>query len=386
MPANRKPAKKAATSLGSGWGAKKATASAIQRFEEAFERDMGVSPTVVPSYQVNTTGSLALDYALTVGGYPEGRIVEMWGPEHAGKTTLAMVYCAAMQRLHPERRIAWVDMEQTFDEAWAGELGLDTSKIWFFTPKTAEETADAVKRFTESGLCSVVTLDSVGGMISRIEFEKESDDATVGLVAKIVTRMVKQCSPMAHTNGTTIFVVNQVRAVIGAYGADQDTAGGWALKHVTTMKLQVRRGTEVKLSVNGVEEVVGHDILVRVQKNKCGPKGRLATLTLFNQPTARYGPIGIDQASEAFDYALRHGAIAKEKPNSSWLVFAHSGHRVNGKEQAVAHMRENSEALAEVRRRVLAAIADQALSEGSDDDSEMDEQDLADSLNMDQVL
>lgn len=374
MPA---PAKKAASTSRAGrWAPKKATAAAVDKFEEEFAKSMGVSPKgKVKKPGIVTTGSMALDYALTVGGLPDGRIVEMWGPEHAGKTTAAIIAAVQQQKRHPDKRIAWVDMEQTFDEDWAEALGLDMRKVWFYTPATAEDVADAVKRFVGSGMCSMVVLDSVGGMISRIEMEKEADEATVGKVPGIVTRMVKAASPMAATNGCTVLVINQVRANIGGYGPDEDTGGGWALKHVTTMKIQVRKvggaGNSHETKRPGDEKPVpvGHKIALRVQKNKMGPYGQVAEVWLHNVATDTYGPIGFDMVGEVFNFAKR----MKMMGSGAGGNYEVEGEKIKGGEPRVMeYLRQHPEVVEVLRTKILDSVKGQVHDEGTEPEVEDD--------------
>lgn len=249
----------------------------------------------------------------------------------------------------------------TFDEDWAEMLGLDMSKVWFYTPETAEDVADAVKRFVRSGLCSFIVLDSVGGMISRMEIEKEADEATVGNVPKIVTRMVKIAAPAAAKNGSTLCVINQVRASIGGYGPDEDTGGGWALKHVTTMKLQVRKtggeGTTHTYRRPGDEKPipVGHKIAVRVQKNKMGPQGQVAEIWLHNVATDTFGPVGFDPISEAFGFAKRFKLMGSGAGGN----YEVEGEKIRGGEAKVLdHLRQNPDVVDALRTKILAGVAD----------------------------
>lgn len=359
------------------WKSRKASEKAIADFENKFVKDMGVTlnrSDLVTPYEVIPTGSLTLDQALKIGGFPLGRVVELWGPEHAGKTSLAVLTAAQAQKTYPDKMVAWVDMEQTFDRAWAVKLGLDLNRIWLPPPpKTAEDVGDMTKRFVESGLCSLVVLDSVGGMIAKIEFEKEADEATVGNVAKIVTRMVKQCSPIGHANGTTTMVINQVRSNIARYGADTTTSGGWALKHITTMKLKVQRGGSRPKMVrhHGADIPVGYEVTVKVEKNKCAPYGSVASLWLFNQETAKYGPVGVDRAAEAAEFALDLGIIT----GTGWYTLPDAT-RLQGKEAVIEELRTRPELISEIRDAVLSTVAEQihtedpALDEGDEEDND----------------
>lgn len=357
MPPKKKtPAK---TASAGRWKPQKATAAAVARFEEAFGKNMGVPLTSggKDDYNVVSTGSMYLDDAVGIGGYPTGYIVEVWGPEHAGKTTLAMIAVAQYQKQFPDKRAAWIDMEQTFNWEWAIKNGVDPSRLWLNTPKTAEDTADAAKQFMESGLCSIVVLDSVGGMIARVEYEKDADDATVGLVPKIVTRMVKQCSPIGKSNGTTTMVINQVRANIGGYGPDEDTGGGWALKHVTVMKLQVRRGESAKAKVGDEEVPVGHEMVIRVQKNKLAPYGRVARVWLFNTVTTKFkNGIGIDMVPEVFSLAKKHGLLGTKGGGYYQMP---TGDEVRGEDKVIEHLRSNPADVETLRARIIATHNDE---------------------------
>ena len=352
------------------WAPKKATEAAMKRFEDTFSKDMGFSAVrsaKIDKIKVIPTGVIALDRALGVGGIPLGCVAEMWGPEHAGKTTTAMGIVAQAQQAYPDKMAAWVDMEQTFDKAWAQTNGVDLKRLWLIeNPKTAEDVADATRRFVESGLCSIVVLDSVGGMIAKKELEKEADEATIGLVAKVVTRMVKAVSAMGKSNGTTTLVINQVRANIGSHGADQTTGGGWALKHITTIKIKISRGGSLPKTVteDGRPVPVGFEVSAKVEKNKRAPYGKVATWWLFNQPTDKYGPVGVDKTSEALDFGLKLGIIKGK--GTAWLTLP-NGERFNGSDPAREYLYGHPEVVAEIREAVLAGVATEVYEEPVED-------------------
>lgn len=277
----------------------------------------------------------------------------MWGPESAGKSSLALIMAAQYQKKYPDRYIAWVDMEQTFDWNWAITLGVDPSRLRLRTPENAEDTADLTKDFMESGLFSLVVLDSIGGMISRIEIEKDAGDATVGKVPQIVTRMVKICAPIAARNQTSVLVVNQVRAAIGGYGSPETTGGGWALKHVTSMKFHVKRaggqGTRHTVKEYGNDIPVGHQIAVRVQKNKMAAEGKVALMWFHHTPTEKYGPVGLDPIPEVFDFAKRYGLLGS-KGGGYYDVL---GTEVRGEPEVIQYLRENPEKVESLRQQIL---------------------------------
>lgn len=371
---------KAKSTMPTSWKPQKATATAITKFEERFSKALGVKAVrnLRTVYDVIPTGSLALDAALGIGGWPVGRISEVWGPEHAGKTTMAYWAVAEAQRKFPDRMVAWVDMEQTFDSTWAEKNGVDLSRLWVHNPTTAEDVADAVKEFTLSGLCSLVVLDSVGGMISRVEIEKDAEDATVGLVAKTVTRMVKICAPACYQNKTTVLVINQVRARIGGYGGDEDTGGGWALKHVTTVKVQVRRGEPVRAKIMDQDMTIGHAVSARIQKNKAAPNGGKVEFVLISQPTKTYPVVGVDRVEETFMVAKKYGVLK----GTSWITLP-NGEKFQGKDKTVAYLRQNPDVVEEVRPLVLAAVAE--ANQGKEPDHDEDTTDPGIAAELDEM-
>lgn len=271
-------------------------------------------------------------------------------------TTMGILAVIEAQRTQPDKMCAWVDMEQTFEEqkAWAVSLGLDLTRLWrpAHPPRTAEDVADATQEFVSSGLCSVVVLDSIGGMITKLEYEKAADQATVASVARVVTRMVKQCSPIGYANGTTTLVINQVRSNIAKYGPDTTTPGGWALKHITSMRLKASRGGERPKTIryDGADLPVGYEVSVKVEKNKSAPYGRVANFWLFNRGTDTYGPLGVNKAAEAAVLGPRYGAV---ETKGAWYTLS-DGERCNGNKALVAHLFDHPEKVEEIRAAVLA--------------------------------
>lgn len=356
------------------WKSKKATDNAVAALRASFEKTMGTPLQVgrrVEPYRVIPTGSLVLDAALGVGGLAVGRVHEYHGPEHAGKSTLAVLAAREAQRTQPDKMVGWLDMEQTFDVGWAVANGLDMDRVLFFTPKTAEDTADAAKQLIESGLCSLVVLDSVGGMIARIQLEKNADEATVAAVARIVTTMVKTAAPMCASNQTTLLVINQVRSNIAKYGPDTTTPGGWALKHITTCRLKVSRGGSdpLKVRVEGKEVPVGYEISVKVEKNKVSAYGNVASIWLRNRATDRHGPIGVDLAAEAFTVGKRFGLVKQE---GGGYYVAPDGERLKGENALLKYLRDHPDLIERVRADAIAEMAS-AVAEEPDDGSNPDD-------------
>ena len=349
--------------------AKSTSLKGLDKFVEKFEKSFGTGTLKQTSasnpYEVLSTGSLSLDYALGVGGYVEGRIVEIWGPEGVGKTTLCLMAVAEAQKKHPDRRAAWVDMEQVFDERWAEAHGVDLSRLLLFTPSSAEDVADAVKEFLSSGLFSMVVLDSVGAMIPEKEKEKDADEATVAIQAKIVTRMVKIAAVAARENNATFVIINQVRAQISFRGGTT-TGGGFALKHASSFKLKLARTgtTPFKDKIDGEDRTVGHEIKVKIERNKVAPAYREATLVLFNQPS-KYGPVGIDRVDEAVTLGIKTGVI---KASGAWYDVPGIPDRVNGRDAIVRALRDNPKATEAIRTEVLKTREHEIIVDELDDD------------------
>jgi recombination protein RecA len=336
--------------------------AALAKFEAAFSKSFGADTlrrsNKVEKYDVLSTGSLALDFAMGVGGYVKGRLVEIWGPESVGKTTLTLIGLAAAQRAERDKTVAFIDMEQTLDLDWAEKLGVDLSRLYHVQPDSAEEVADMLKAMTDSELISEIVVDSIGGMIPTEEMEKNAGDATVGTSAKIITRMVKIAAVQARQRGTVITIINQVRANLG-YGADTTTGGGFALRHVTTHKLKCKRtGTGAyTVGTNDDKVQVGQEISIQVEKNKVAPPKKSATITIFNQETEKYGPIGIDHAFEAWTLGRRLGVI---KTTGAWFTLPDES-RHNGQAPVITHLRENPKVVAEIRKQVLATVTSEVV-------------------------
>ncbi len=348
----------------------------FEKFEQAFRKDFGDTLTLcgdVAPYEVLSTGSLTLDFKTGVGGLVEGRLVEYWGPDGIGKTTLALMAIAEAQRKHPTRRAAFIDMERKLDKKWAVDHGVDLTKLYIFEPDTAEEVADAMKRLLDSGLISIVVLDSIGGMFGKIEAQKDAAELVVGTTAKLVTRMVKMAAVAAANSGTVVVLINQVRANL-AYGAATTTGGGFALKHVTTMKFKLKRtSTEpYKVKVGGEEQVVGHEIAIQIERNGVAPAYKTAIVSMINVPTERYGPIGVDKADEAASLGITLGLIQQ---TGAWYTMPGTGERVNGRAKVVELLRSDPSLVEQVRKEALAMVAADVIPDtepptGEDDSAE----------------
>lgn len=341
-------------------------AAALTRFEAAFgkafgEKSLKRTSNRKVSYDVISTGSIALDFATGVGGFPEGRLVELWGPEGTGKTTTAMLAMAQAQKKYPDKFAAVVDMEQTWDLNFAAKHGVDNDRVYLVQPETAEDVADAMKMLMETGFVKYILLDSIGAMIPKEEVEKNAGDATVGTTAKIVTRMVKIAAVNANKYGVTPVIINQVRDRI-SYGGGTTTGGGWALKHVTSLKLRFSRSHNDTYTIGKGEAVeqVGQLVSVKVEKNKVAPPGRIAKVSLFNQDSEEYGPVGVDRAFEAFSLGKRLGILSLS--GAYYTLPDTTRHQGEGK--TLDYLRAHPEAVEQIRTMALATVAHEVVDDG----------------------
>jgi recombination protein RecA len=339
------------------------TKAALTKFRAKFEtkfEDVTIRDLAGPPPEFASTGSLALDYAMG-GGFVKGRVSELWGPEQTGKSTLLTIAAARFQQDNPDKMVGWIDVEKTFDLGWARAHGADLTddKFLLVQPGNAEEVADLVKELILSDMFGFIVLDSVGAMIPQVEIEKDADEATMALVAKTVTRMVKIAAAEAAKRGVILAIINQVRANL-SYGGDITRTGGFALSHVTTHRLKFRRsGAPIMMGAKGDEVQVGQEVAIKIEKNKIAPPGRTANITLFNQPTEKYGPTGLDAAYDAFTTGKLAAVYGRR---GSWYDFP-DGSEHRSEADAVKYLRENPDAVKVIREHVLATRSHEVITD-----------------------
>ena len=351
------------------------------KFEEQMVKTYGAGRFNIPGtpkpYTIRSSGSLMLDRALIVGGYVNGRMVELWGPEDGGKTTLALITIADVQRNEPDKFCAYIDMEGRLDLKWAVALGVDLARFYHVIPVNAEEVADLVKDSIRGGVCSLVVLDSIGAMISKAEIDKAASDLTVANVPRVVTRMVNIAGVEAPKTDTSVLIINQVREKIGTTAKDSSTTpGGRALKHATTFKLKVSRTYEssIKAEVGGTLREIAHGISILVQRNKVGPSYRTAEVVLFTEPHPSYGNfVGLDVASEAVTIGVQMGIVNQ---SGAWYSLADDAEfRAQGKQNMANMIRHRPDLIAGIRQAFIEAQAALVMEELS-----FDPIDIADDL------
>lgn len=308
--------------------------------------------------KVTSTGSLALDFALQTGGWPQGRIIEISGIPNVGKSSICLASLAEQQKKWPDKAVCYIDMEATFDPEWAENFGvdLDPERFTLVHPDDSEDVSDAIKMTASSGLYSCLVIDSIGAMESRQALSKNADEHTVGRNAQVITRMLKNAVTQARKNQVTILLINQLRANIGSMSGMDVSAGPKALAYTNSMKVMVRRGGEppLKLREDGQEIQVGHQVKVKVEKNKLGLQGRIAEFYLITHTTDKYGPVGIDVVDETVSAGLISGAIER---GGAWYNLP-NGDRFQGRDKVEAALRENDELLYSVREKALSLIGE----------------------------
>ena len=285
------------------------------------------------------TGSLALDLATGVGGYPRGRVVEVYGPESSGKTTLSLHAIAQAQRAGGV--CAFIDAEHAFDAAYARSIGVETDKLLVSQPDTGEQALDIVDILVRSGAIDLVVVDSVAALVPRAEIEGEMGDSHMGLQARLMSQALRKLTAIAHRTNTTIMFINQLRQKIGVtFGNPETTTGGNALKFYASMRLDVRRIGQVKVG----DELVGGRTRVKLAKNKMAPPFCEAEFEI------RYGR-GVDGLSELIDLGLARGLIEK---NGNHLSFAGTT-LGNGRERSRETIAGSSELQTTLRQAILAS-------------------------------
>ncbi|MBX3272451.1 MAG: recombinase RecA [Sandaracinaceae bacterium] len=286
-------------------------------------------------------GSPSLEVALGCGGYPRGRVVEIFGPEGSGKTTLALHAIAECQRAGGIA--AFVDAEHALDVRYAQQLGVEPEKLLVSQPDTGEQALEIVEHLVRSGAVDLVVVDSVAALVPRAEIEGEMGDAHVGLQARLMSQALRKLTAAVHKSHSCLMFINQLRMKIGVtFGNPETTTGGNALKYYSSMRLDVRRVGQLKVG----EQVVGHRLKVKVVKNKCAPPFTVAEVDV------RYGT-GVDAVADLLDLAVEREVVTK---NGAYYAF--EGDSIGqGREKARARLLEEPALAERIRGALLAPAA-----------------------------
>ena len=317
---------------------KKALETAVSQIEKSYGKGaiikMGENTRM--NVSVVTTGSLGLDLALGVGGYPRGRIIEIYGPESSGKTTLALHAIAEVQKVGGAA--AFIDAEHALDPVYAKSLGVNIDDLLVSQPDSGEQALDITESLVRSGAIDIVVIDSVAALVPQAEIDGEMGASHVGLQARLMSQALRKLSGTVSKTNCIVIFLNQLREKVGVmYGNPETTTGGRALKFYASVRLDIRRGETLKAG----GENVGNHVKVKIVKNKVAPPFRVAEFDIL------FGT-GINKAGEILDKAVEMGLIEK---SGAW--FSYNGDRIGqGRDNACKAIRNDPEMMAALEARI----------------------------------
>ena len=321
----------------------KALAAALAQIEKQFGKGsimkMG-DQSVANDIQAVSTGSLGLDIALGLGGLPRGRVVEIYGPESSGKTTLTLQVVAEMQKLGGTA--AFIDAEHALDPTYAQKLGVKLDELLISQPDTGEQALEIADMLVRSGSVDVVVIDSVAALVPKAEIEGEMGDSLPGLHARLMSQALRKLTGNISRTNTLVIFINQIRMKIGVmFGSPETTTGGNALKFYASVRLDIRRIGGIKKG----DEVVGNETRVKIVKNKVSPPFREAVFDIL------YGE-GISREGEIIELGVNHKLIEK---SGSW--YSYNGDKIGqGKDNAREFLKANPAIAQEIEARIRAAV------------------------------
>ncbi|OIQ01217.1 MAG: recombinase RecA [Zetaproteobacteria bacterium CG2_30_46_52] len=320
----------------------KALETALAQIEKQFGKGtiMRMGDQARVDIDVIGSGSLALDAALGIGGYPRGRIIEIYGPESSGKTTLALHAVAEAQKAGG--KAAFIDAEHALDPDYAEKLGVNVDDLLLSQPDCGEQALEIVDMLTRSGALDVLVVDSVAALTPRAELDGDMGDSHMGLQARLMSQALRKLTSAISRTNTTVIFINQIRMKIGVmFGNPETTTGGNALKFYASVRLDVRRTGSIKKG----EDVLGNDTKVKVVKNKMAPPFKLATFSIM------YGE-GISRVGEVVDLGVEYGHVKK---SGAW--YAIGDERIGqGRDNAITFLKEHPDLLADVELKVRAEL------------------------------
>ncbi|CUU81229.1 recombinase RecA [Campylobacter hyointestinalis] len=306
-----------------------------------------------------STGSIGLDIALGIGGIPKGRIIEIYGPESSGKTTLTLHLIAECQKAGGV--CAFVDAEHALDVKYAGNLGVDTENLYISQPDFGEQALDIVETLARSGAVDLIVIDSVAALTPKSEIEGDMGDQHVGLQARLMSQALRKLTGIVHKMGTTVVFINQIRMKIGAmgYGTPETTTGGNALKFYASVRLDVRKIATLKQS----DEPIGNRVKVKVVKNKVAPPFKQAEFDIM------FGE-GISKEGEIIDYGVKLDIIDK---SGAWFSYDNSK-LGQGRENSKAFLKENKAVAEAIIEKIRANMDDGVMSSIDIDEEDLGEE------------
>ena len=325
-------------------GKLKALQAAMSKIEKDFGKGsiMKLGDEKIENVEVIPTGSISLDAALGVGGYPKGRIIEIYGPESSGKTTLAIHAIAEAQK--QGGIAAFIDAEHAFDRFYAAKLGVDVDNLWISQPDNDEQALDIADQLIRSAAIDILVVDSVAALTPKKEIEGDMGDNVVGLQARLMSQALRKLTSTISKTNTTCIFINQLREKIGVmFGNPETTTGGNALKFYSSVRLDIRRVTSIK---DG-DQVIGNQVRVKVVKNKVAPPFRKAEFEIT------FGE-GISKVGEIVDLGVEYGIIQK---SGSWFSYDNSK-LAQGRDATKKLLRDNPELCEEIEEKIKQAVAD----------------------------
>ncbi len=288
------------------------------------------------------SGSISLDAALGIGGYPKGRIIEIFGPESSGKTTFALHAIAEAQKRGG--RAAFIDAEHALDPTYAAKIGVNINELLLSQPDNGEQALEICEALVRSGAISVIVIDSVAALVPQAEIEGEMGDSHVGLQARLMSQALRKLSGVINKTNTVCIFINQLREKVGVmYGNPETTPGGRALKFYASVRLEIRRGEQIKSGT----DIIGNKANIKVVKNKMAPPFKTCTVDIM------YGE-GVSLTGEIVDLGSEAGVLEK---TGSW--YAYGGEKVGqGKENVKEWLKKNPDKCAEIEAKVREYYAD----------------------------
>lgn len=317
---------------------KKAINMAVEQIEKDFGKGsiMKLGSKERVDVEVIPTGALSLDIALGVGGIPKGRIIEIYGPESSGKTTLAMHILAEAQKMGEE--VAFIDAEHAFDPKYAETLGLDIDNLYISQPDFGEQALEILEALVRSSGFGVIVVDSVAALTPRAEIEGEMGDSHMGLQARLMSQALRKITAISGKTGTTIIFLNQLRMKIGImFGNPETTTGGNALKFYASIRMDIRQ--KDKILKDG--KVIGHVRNVKIVKNKVAPPFKEATFNMIY-------PFGIDKVSSILDAAVEQGIVTK---SGTWFKYGDQ-QLAQGRESTIDLLKEDKKLAEKIEKDV----------------------------------
>ena len=325
-------------------GKLKALQAAMSKIEKDFGKGsiMRMGDEQIENVEVIPTGSIGLNAALGVGGYPRGRIIEIYGPESSGKTTLTIHAIAEAQKAGGIA--AFIDAEHAFDRFYAAKLGVDVENLWISQPDNGEQALEIADQLIRSSAIDILVVDSVAALTPKKEIEGDMGDSNVGLQARLMSQALRKLTSTISKTNTTCIFINQLREKIGVmFGNPETTTGGNALKFYASVRLDIRRVTSIK---DG-DQVIGNQVRVKVVKNKVAPPFKKAEFEIT------FGE-GISKVGELLDLGVEYGIIQK---SGSWFSYQDSK-LAQGRDATKTLLQDNPELCEEIEQKVMQAIAE----------------------------